>query len=215
MRQHDPERVTRNRKQEARNSFNGYDDDVIRGGKRSRVKKSATAQMPEPIKIEVCYMTADTITVRDLTERVGKPAGEILKKLLLLGNMATINTELDYDTVELLCQEFGIRLERKMDKTAEDSLAEENFEDTEENLEPRPPVITIMGHVDHGKTSLLDYIRKTRVTAGEAGGITQHIGAYRRADHHLPGYPRPRGLYGHARPRHPGDGYRRAGGGGG
>ena len=123
-------------------------------------------------------MTAETITVRDLSERIGKPAGEIIKKLMMLGIIATINNELDFDTAQLVCSEFGVELEMKLAETAEDALKNEDVEDSEEDLLPRPPVVTIMGHVDHGKTSLLDYIRKTRVTAGEAGGITQHIGAY-------------------------------------
>ena len=176
VRQNDPERAARTRRNKGVNINGGLDDEIVRGKRKK--KQQASAPRPEPVKIEKAFMTAETITVRDLSERIGKPAGEIIKKLMMLGIIATINNELDFDTAQLVCSEFGVELEMKLAETAEDALKNEDVEDSEEDLLPRPPVVTIMGHVDHGKTSLLDYIRKTRVTAGEAGGITQHIGAY-------------------------------------
>jgi translation initiation factor IF-2 len=176
VRQNDPERAKTKKQIIKENGPTLFGDDEFVRNKRR--KKQQLSFRPEPVRIDKAYMTADTITVKDLTERIGKPAGEIIKKLLLLGIMATINKELDFDTAQLVCNEFGVELEMKKAETAEDVLVSKDFEDTEGDLESRPPVVTIMGHVDHGKTSLLDYIRKTRVTAGEAGGITQHIGAY-------------------------------------
>ncbi|MBQ3425477.1 MAG: translation initiation factor IF-2, partial [Clostridia bacterium] len=181
QRQNDPERSrntgrTAVRQRGGAGSGLNYDDDFVRGRKKKR--SAAQKAYIEPIKIEKAYMTAETITVRDLSERIGKPAGEIIKRLMMLGIIATINNDLDFDTASLVAQEFGVDLEMKLAQTAEDALEKEDVEDAEEALQPRPPVVTIMGHVDHGKTSLLDFIRKTRVTAGEAGGITQHIGAY-------------------------------------
>ena len=134
---------------------------------------------PEPVVIEKAVLTTEMVTVKELSEKIGKPAAEIIKKLFILGIMATINQEIDFDTCSLIAGEYGIEVEQQLAKTAEDVLNESVDEvDSEENMEPRPPVVTIMGHVDHGKTSLLDAIRQSSITEGEAGGITQHIGAY-------------------------------------
>ncbi len=154
-------------------------DDNARFRKQRSGKKAAAAPKVEAVKITHAVMSTEKITVKDLTEKLGKPAGEIIKRLFMLGIMATINNEIDYDTANLVAQEFGIELEYKPGKTFEETLSEEGDRlDDEAELVIRPPVVTIMGHVDHGKTSLLDKIRSTSVTKTEAGGITQHIGAY-------------------------------------
>jgi len=125
----------------------------------------------------------ESLTVAELAKKLGREPSEIIKKLFLLGVMATINQELDKDAIELICADYGVEVEEEIRVDITD--LEVYFEDEEEVAgvqKERPPVVTIMGHVDHGKTTLLDSIRKTKVTAGEAGGITQHIGAYQIVD---------------------------------
>ena len=144
-------------------------------------KKKQNKDQEEKTKQKIFQLTditiPESITVKDLAAEMKKTSADVIKKLLGYGIMATINNEIDFDTAFLIAQEFGITATKKEVVTDEDILFDDS-EDKEEELEARPPVIVVMGHVDHGKTSLLDAVRKTNVIEGEAGGITQAIGAY-------------------------------------
>ncbi len=156
-----------------------YDLTTQRGkkGKKKVVKDEENRTKQKIFKLEEITIP-ETITVKDFAAELKKTTAEIIKKLLGYGVMATINNEIDFDTAALIADEFGVKVNKKETVTEEDILFDDS-EDKEEELETRPPVVVVMGHVDHGKTSLLDAVKQTHVIEGEAGGITQHIGAYK------------------------------------
>ena len=153
------------------NKFKGSKSRNEEQEKMRRLQMEVARKAPTVVKIP------DEITVGELASRMKKTAGEVIKTLMKNGVMAGINQTIDFDTAEFVATEMGCKVEKEVTITIEERIIDDHV-DTAEELETRAPVVVVMGHVDHGKTSLLDAIRKTSVTAGEAGGITQHIGAY-------------------------------------
>ncbi|MEI7884783.1 MAG: translation initiation factor IF-2 [Clostridia bacterium] len=171
----DSKKIVPKKNKTENNSFNNSrNNNNNRRKNDNRGKRFPLAPKPE-VQVIKKIVIGETIVVQELAKRMGKTSGDVIKKLMLLGTMATLNQIVDFDTAVLLASEFNINVEFKSEKPVLDIIEDVDLDDT---LITRPPVVTVMGHVDHGKTKLLDAIRKTNVIQTEAGGITQHIGAY-------------------------------------